>query len=169
MKHKLLLLYSWFVRVLLFFAPDIPFIMRFRGFLYGLGMKRCGRNFQATHTVILNGLDEMSIGENVYIANNCVLISNGEITIGNDVLLAPSVVVSSGNHQFCNGSFRHIPSIKENVCIEPGSWIAANVTIIGGSVVPTQSIIGANSVVTKKWIIFLMHYLVVFQQNTLNN
>ena len=51
MKHRLLLLYSWLVKTVLFFFPDVPLIMRFRGFLYGLGMPSCGSNFQVAHNV----------------------------------------------------------------------------------------------------------------------
>ena len=53
MKHRLLLLYSWLVKTVLFFLPDIPLIMRFRGFLYSLGMPSCGSNFQVAHNVII--------------------------------------------------------------------------------------------------------------------
>lgn len=62
MKHKLLLAYSWFVRTILFFLPDMPLVMRFRGFLYGLGMAKRGKNIQVTHDAILRDLENMSLG-----------------------------------------------------------------------------------------------------------
>ena len=31
LKHKLKQLYCWFIRTTLFFLPDVPMIMRFRG------------------------------------------------------------------------------------------------------------------------------------------
>lgn len=61
MKHKLLLLYSWLVRTLLFFLPDMPLVMRFRGFLYGLGMAKSGKNIQVTHDAILRDLENISM------------------------------------------------------------------------------------------------------------
>ena len=106
MKHKWLLLYAWLVRTLLFFLPDFPLFMRFRGWLYGLAMKKCGRNFQVAHSVILNGLDLLSVGKNVYIANNCNVILNGELRIGDEVMFGPGVLVSTGNHQFDGYSYR---------------------------------------------------------------
>lgn len=121
-----------------------------RGFLYGLGMRKKGCNFQVAHSVILNGLEAIVVGENVYIANNCNFITNGCILIEDNVIFGPSVVISAGNHQYYNGNFRCKASLKEDVYIEMGSWIASNVTITGGSRIPKQSIIGANSVVTKK-------------------
>lgn len=149
MKHKLLLVYSWFVRTILFFLPDIPLFMRFRGWLYGLGMNKCGNNFQVTHSAILNTIDKIVVGNNVYIANFCSIIANGYIEIGDNVLFGPGVVISSGNHKFANGQ-----PIKESdqkdVTIGQNCWIAANCTIVGGSILPEGCVLAANSVLTSK-------------------
>ncbi|MBR4468746.1 MAG: acyltransferase [Bacteroidales bacterium] len=149
MKHKLLLIYSWLIRTLLFFLPDIPFIMRFRGWLYGLGMLHKGKNFQLAHSTILNTIEMISVGENVYIANFCSIIANGNITIGDNTLFGPGVVISSGNHRFEDGLFIK-QSDKKDVAIGKNSWVAANCTIVGGSVLPESSILAANSVLTSK-------------------
>lgn len=149
MKHKVLLVYSWFVRTVLFFLPDFPLFMRFRGWLYGLGMKKCGKNFQVTHSSVLNTIDMIVVGDNVYIANFCSLIANGVIEIGDNVLFGPGVVVSSGNHKYINGQ-----SVKESdqkdVMIGKNSWLAANCIVVGGAKLPESSILAANSVLTSK-------------------
>lgn len=149
MKHKVLLVYSWFVRTVLFFLPDFPLFMRFRGWLYGLGMKKCGKDFQVTHSAVLNTIDMIVVGDNVYIANFCSLIANGVIEIGDNVLFGPGVVVSSGNHKYVNGQ-----SVKESdqkdVMIGKNSWVAANCTVVGGAMLPESSILAANSVLTSK-------------------
>ena len=150
MKHKLLLFYTWFVRTLVFFLPDFPLFMRFRGWLYGLGMKKCGRNFQIAHSAIINGVDFCSLGNNIYIANSCNIILNGELTIGDEVIFGPGVLVSTGNHQFDGNSYRFSESTKEDVSIGKGCWIGGNSTILCGASVPEKSIVGAGSVVTKK-------------------
>lgn len=149
MKHKLILLYAWLVRTLLFFLPDFPLFMRFRGWLYGLAMKECGLNFQVAHSVILNGLDLLSVGKDVYIANSCNVILNGELRIGNEVIFGPGVLVSTGNHQIDGNSYRFSASTKEDVSIGAGCWIGGNSTILSGANVPPKSIVGAGSVVTK--------------------
>jgi acetyltransferase-like isoleucine patch superfamily enzyme len=150
MKNKLLLIYAWFVRTALFPLPDIPLIMRFRGWLYGMGMNKCGRNFQITHSAILNSLECFEIGDNVYIANFCDFIGNGKIIIENNVLFGPNVVISSGNHTYKDNSFRFGKSTKDDVLVKNGSWIAANCVITAGSIVPEKSIVSAGSVFTKK-------------------
>jgi len=149
MKHKLVLLYAWLVRTLLFFLPDMPLLMRFRGFLYGLAMKKCGRNFQVAHSTIINGIDLCSIGKDVYIANGCSLILNGILTIGDEVIFGPGVLLSSGNHQFDGNSFRHSESKIQDVEIGEGSWIGGNSSILGNASIPEKTVIAAGSVVTK--------------------
>ena len=150
MKHKLLLLYTWFIRSLLFFLPDIPVFMRFRGFLYGLAMKHCGNNFQVAHSVIINGVDLCVIGKDVYIANGCNIVLNGTLTIGNEVIFGPGVLLSSGDHQFDGKSFRFSESKRQNVAIGDGCWIGGNSSILGDAHIPASSVIAAGSVVTKK-------------------
>ncbi|MBE6311001.1 MAG: acyltransferase [Bacteroidales bacterium] len=148
MKHKFLLIYSWFVRSMLYFFPDIPFIMRFRGWLYGLGMKKCGNNFQITHSAILNGLENIEIGDNVYIANFVNIICNGQVIMKDDILVGPMVMISSGNHiKDKDGKWRG--ATIDAVLIGSGTWLGSSVCVIGGSIIPKNSIVAANSVVTK--------------------
>ncbi len=146
MKHKLLLIYSWFIRTLFYFFPDIPFFMKIRGFFYGLGMKKCGKNFQVTHSVILNSLENFIVENNIYIANNCNFIATACIVIKDNVIFGPSVVMASGNHSFLDNSFRYGKPIPKKIVIEEGCWIASNTTIVAGSRVPRFSIVGAGSV-----------------------
>lgn len=148
MKHKLLLLYSWFVRVLLFFAPDIPFIMRFRGFLYGLGMKRCGKDFQVSHDVIFNGLEGISVGNNVFINNYNIILGTYGVTIENEVIVGPSCVFSANNHLPKGRSFRYGGRDKRSIYIGEGSWIAANCAVVAGSYIPPFALLSAGCVYT---------------------
>lgn len=119
--------------------------MRVRGYLYGLGMKSCGKDFQVAHNTILNSLELFSIGDHVFVANSCIFIGNGEITIGDEVLFGPNVVISSGNHVFDSKSFRFAQSSKAKVQIGKYSWVGANSTIVAGAILPDSSILAANS------------------------
>lgn len=151
MKNKLALIYSWLVRTLLFFFPDIPFIMKFRGFLYSFAMKRCGKDFQVTHDAILRGLQNFSIGNNVFVGNHSVILGSGKITIEDQVLIAPNCIVICGVHTKMNKSFRYGPIKTGDVFIGKGSWIAANSTITMNSYLPPGSVLGANSYLNKKF------------------
>lgn len=150
MKHKFLLIYSWFVRMILFFFPDIPFIMRFRGFLYSLGMKKCGRNFQVAHNVIINSLEGLTVGDNVYFAMNSVFFTYFHVDIGDDVMFGPGCLLTSGNHTFYNGSYRYGISENKSVNVGSGSWIAAHCVVLPGASLPARSVLAAGAVLTDK-------------------
>lgn len=147
-RHKIVLLYSWFIHLVMFCLPDIPLLMRFRGFFYGIAMKHCGRNVQIAHSVILNTLEMMSMADNVYIANYTQLLANGEISIGENSLIGPNVVISSGNHIMKDGVLLKTSEARD-VKIGRNCWIAANCTIVGGGGgLPNSSILAAGAVWT---------------------
>ena len=153
MKHKIGLLYTWFVRIVLYIFPDIPLIMRLRGFLYSFALAECGRNFQITQNAILRSTDTIYIGNDVYIANNCVILGGGEIHIADEVLIGPNTVVASRNHMIKKNSFRFGESKGGSIRIGKGSWVAANCTLVANSALPDGSLLAANSVLTKKHVI----------------
>ena len=130
--------------------PNIPIFMRFRGWLYSLMMKSCGKNFQVASSAIINSLAGLEVGDNVYIAHNSVILGTS-IKIENNVLIGPNCVVSSSNHTFNNGSFRFAPLKVNKVLLKQGSWVAANCTVVAGAVLPEQSILAAGSVLNKKF------------------
>lgn len=144
MKHKLLLLYSWFIRTLLIWTPDIPFIMRFRGWLYGLGMKSCGKNFQVAHNVNIKCLDGITVGNNCYIGNNNIILGSGIIIIEDEVQIGPNCVIASGNHVLINGSYYNKEGNIGVIKICNGSWVAANCTLAKGAALPSGSVLAAN-------------------------
>ena len=156
MKHKFLLIYSWFIRTVMYFLPDIPVIMRLRGWLYGLGMARCGKNFQVTHNVAINTLGSFSIGDNVRLGIFSRLngSAKGNCVIDDEVIIGQGTMVSCGNHEFNGRNFRdgikgEASEIK-TIRIGRGSWIGANCTVIAGSTIPSHSVVAAQSCVTPK-------------------
>ena len=153
MKHKLLIFYMWFVRSVMYFWPDIPPIMRLRGWLYKPGLKECGRNFQVTHNVVINTLECFHIGNNVRLGIFSRLngTNNGECYIGDDVIIGQGSMISCGNHEFNGYNFRDKkPTRHYTTVIGRGSWIGANCTVTAGSHIPCYSLIAANSCVTHK-------------------
>lgn len=150
-KHKLLLLYSWLVRSMMFFFPDMPLFMRIRGFLYGLGMNRCGRNFQITHNATLRCLENMVLGRDVYFANNVLILATASLTIEDEVMLGPNVVVVNWNHARFRSSYRFKTSAGKPIFIGFGSWVGANAVIVCGGSLPKSSVLGANSVLNRRF------------------
>lgn len=132
----------------MYFLPDVPPIMRLRGFLYSLMMKRCGRDFQVTASAVINSLAGLSVGSHVYIAQFTV-VTGPQISIGNEVMFGPHCVIIGGNHQYSGSSYRFAKSVAEPIVIEDGCWIGAHCTILAGTVLPSESILGAGSVLDK--------------------
>lgn len=149
MKTKISILYSWFIKTITYFLPNHPVFMRLRGFLYSFMMKKCGRDFQVASTVTINSLAGLEVGDNVYIAHNNVIIGT-KIKIDDEVIIGPNCIISSGNHIFDGNSFRYGKGVVKEVIIEKGSWIAGNCSVIGGAVLPKQSILAAGAVLNKK-------------------
>ncbi len=148
MKHKLSLLYTWLVRLLLIWLPDQPVIMRFRGWLYSFMMIDAGRNFQVSANVIIKGLTKLKVGDDVYIAPNCILNCIAQISLESEVMLGFSSVLVSGNHSKIGNSYRFGESISHPIAIRKGAWVAANVTVLAGSVIPEGCVVAAGACVS---------------------
>lgn len=151
MRHKILLIYAWFIRTTLFFFPDIPIIMRFRGWLYSFGMKECGKDFQVTSDSMLKGLENIKVGNNCFIGNKTIIFGSGEVIIKDEVMFAPNSVIISGNHTQINGSYRYGKPNSGKIEIGKGSWVGSNTTVVMNSYLPSGSILGANSFLNKKF------------------
>ncbi|HAO47504.1 MAG TPA: acyltransferase [Ferruginibacter sp.] len=103
--------------------------------------------------VPLTGNNEarLSIGDGCYIGRYCHIYATSKIEIGQKVLMADKVYISDNLHSYENITMPVIDQpIKqtESVIIGDGAWLGENVCIIGASV-GKNSVIGANSVVTR--------------------
>ncbi|WP_026452703.1 acyltransferase [Aequorivita capsosiphonis] len=150
MKHKISIIYSWLIRSLFYFFPNIPIIMRLRGLFYSFLMKECGRNFQVASDVYIGSLSGLIVGDDVYIAPKNVIIAL-DLMIGDNVIIGPNCVISGGNHQFDGSSFRFLKSKAEMVVICKGAWVAGNCTIVAGASLPKFSILAGGAVLTKRF------------------
>ncbi|ELF6473817.1 acyltransferase [Vibrio vulnificus] len=149
LSHKLGLVYTWMVWLITFILPDMPVIMRLRGWLYSLIMKEAGRNFQVSSGARLYSIENLSVGDDVYVATNVVINAGGDIRLNSEVMIGIASVLISGNHTIEQGSYRYGKSSRKAIEVGFGSWIGANCTLVAGAIVPPSTLIGANSVVTK--------------------
>ena len=136
----------------------MPFLMRFRGFLYGIAMEKAGRNLQVSSSVIFKNLENCFFYDNVYLAPNVVVNAIDKVILEDEVMIGFNSVIVSGNHSALNGSFRFGKSVKTPVFVGKGAWVSANCTLTAGAKLPEGSLLAANSVLTKsiseKFVIF---------------
>ena len=146
-------------------------------FTHKLFFKVLGRGAYLVSPFRVDGIGSISIGDKSFfqrgvwlyccgveglsasllVGNGCVFGYNNHITsvreviIGDDVLTANNVYISDNIHEYedITKPVMHQPvRFKKSVLIGAGAWIGENVSIIGASV-GKNSVIGANSVVTK--------------------
>ncbi len=143
--HNFSLLYSHLIFLFTSFLPDTPGIMRLRGFLLSLCIKKCGSNFQVSKTAIIRGLSNIYIGNNVYLAPGVVVLSSKSIVLYDDVMIGVNSVITDGNHTMIRGSYRFGIRVSDEVVIHHGSWISSNCTVLPGAIFPESSVLAANS------------------------
>jgi len=98
--------------------------------------------------------ENISVGKNVVIRPGSRLFADTDtfIIIEDDVLMGHGVHLYTNNHAFSNPD---IPirlqgyGKRENVVLEKGCWLGANVIILPGVIVGRNAVVGAGSVVTK--------------------
>jgi maltose O-acetyltransferase len=142
------LFWSWFVKTTTGWLPDIPIIMRMRGWLYGLWMPVRGRNFQVVGSVTIKGLENLHVGKHIYLSHGTILYCGAEIILEDQVLVGPFVVMVTGTHVKENGSYRFSFQEYEKIEVGFGSWLGSHVTVTAGSKIGKGCVVGANAVVT---------------------
>ncbi len=94
---------------------------------------------------------KLIIGDGTYIGRFSHIYATSKIEIGKKVLMADKVYISDNLHSYENINMPVIDQpVKQAspVLIADGAWLGENVCVIGASV-GKNSIVGANSVVTK--------------------
>ena len=98
------------------------------------------------------------IGNKVIINMNCTFLDNGGINIGDNVMIAPDVRIYTATHSVILSERMPVRSnSKASICdtiacpvtIESGVWIGGGAVILPGVTIGRNSVIGAESVVTK--------------------
>lgn len=92
------------------------------------------------------------IGNRVSIHDFSYIDGFGGISIGDDVSIAHNCTLISSHHTWSDQSLpiRLNPIEKRPISIEDNIWIACDVRILGGSIIRSNIIIGAGSIVGKE-------------------
>jgi len=84
-----------------------------------------------------------------FIGRNCVIAGCEKVLIGENCLIAEMTVIRDQNHKFTDIS---VPISKQEMEVSPitigrNVWLGAKVTVLAGSNIANNTVIGANSVV----------------------
>lgn len=89
----------------------------------------------------------ITFGERVFINQNVMFVDLGGITLEDDVLIGPMSRLITVNH-IQNVHRRRGLSVKP-ILVKQNAWIGANVTVLPGVTIGENSIVAADSTVTK--------------------
>lgn len=88
------------------------------------------------------------VGDHFYANYDCVILDGAKVTIGDRVLFGPKVGLYTSNHLFDARERKIGGCIAKPITIGNRCWLAANVTVLPGVTIGSDTIIGAGSVVT---------------------
>ena len=123
----------------------MPFTEEYDATVAELFGDRMGENSRVMPGLTVVRSQNVRIGKNVVIMNNCLMMGAGGITIDDNALVAANAQLISNNHDLDD----HMIITCKPVHLKRNCWIGAGATILPGVTVGENSVVGANSVVTK--------------------
>ncbi len=92
---------------------------------------------------------DIYIGKKVLVGRCCTIMGHGGVQVGDNTMIGPSTVIVSSNHLACltDKPFQNQGFTRERIEIGDNVWIGANATILPGSTIEPNVVIGAGSVV----------------------
>lgn len=97
------------------------------------------------------GIGDFLVGNNCYINSGCLFYLGNGINIGNNVLVAGNTTFAPTNHEYKNGKTlickQGFKPSKGGIIIEDDVWIGSNCTLLNGTYISEEAVIGAQSLV----------------------
>lgn len=120
---------------------------RLKTWLCRLHGMHIGKNICLCGGTKFYGSSNISIGDNCHIGVGCVFFAtaSAKIQLANDVALAPNVTLHTGSHHIGPYSRRAGVGFSSDITIHSGTWVCMNSTITAGTILPSGSVISANS------------------------
>ena len=91
----------------------------------------------------------ITIGTNFYTNHNCTILDGAKVTFGDHVLIAPNCVFSTAGHPIAPEQKASGLEIALPITVGDNVWFGANVSVLPGVSIGSNTIIGAGSVVNK--------------------
>ena len=91
----------------------------------------------------------ISVGKNFYANHNVTILDAAKVTFGDNVFIAPNCVFSTAGHAIDSEQRNRGLEIALPITVGDSVWIGANVSVLPGVTIGSNTIIGAGSVVNK--------------------
>ena len=105
--------------------------------------------------ILVGSNNEVSIGRNTTVGKTSIILrgsKNTNINIGNDCMLSYNVIIRTEDaHTIYDTQTMELLNKPQSVNIGNHVWIAANTTVLKGSNIPDNCIIGTYSLINKKF------------------
>jgi len=142
-RKPLLWLWEMFDRSPL--GENVELGIRFRRILAKHVFASCGRNFKAFTFVRFSYGYNMHVGDDVVVHRHVLLDDRGGIELGNGASVSDFANVYSHSHDIVDGRIVRTP----RTVIGTGARITYHATILAGTTVAEDSMVGAGSILTK--------------------
>lgn len=116
-------------------------LLRKAGFSIGKGTKIVGPITITT--------TDFSVGENCWIGAGFQVFGNGKVTIGDCCDIAPNVHLHTGGHFIGDSSRRAGEGLINQISVESGCWLCAEVKIVNSVKIESGSIVAPGAVVIR--------------------
>ncbi|WP_411721957.1 putative colanic acid biosynthesis acetyltransferase [Mycetocola sp.] len=106
---------------------------------------RIGRGVNIRHGVRIHWPWKLTVGDHSWVGEQTWILNLEPVTIGADVCISQDVFLCTGSHD------RRSPTFEFDnapITVGDGAWIAARATILRGSSIGSDSIIGATALIT---------------------
>ena len=133
---------AWFAFSFLVFQK-FWFPNRFRATALRLFGAKVGTNVFIRQDVRVMWPWKLHIGDNCWLGEGVRIINIDEVTVAHNVCISQEVVICSGSHDHSKSDF---PYKNAPIQIASGVWVAVRATVLPGTTIGENSVIGANEV-----------------------
>ncbi len=104
-----------------------------------------GRGVNIRHRVRIHWPWKLNVGDNTWIGEDSWILNLEPVTIGSDVCISQGVLLCTGSHDRRSRTFEFD---NAPIVVEDGAWVAVRATVLRGSRIGHDSVVGATALVS---------------------
>uniref|UniRef100_A0A7V1EII9 Colanic acid biosynthesis acetyltransferase WcaF n=1 Tax=candidate division WOR-3 bacterium TaxID=2052148 RepID=A0A7V1EII9_UNCW3 len=133
----------WYLVNSLFFKSSLPYPSKIKVALLRMFGAKVGRGVFFKPCVNIKYPWFLEIGNHSWIGEGVWIDNLTDVKLGNNVCISQGTYLCTGSHNYEKSTF---DLIVKPIIIEDGVWIGAKATILPGSKIKTQAVIGAGAI-----------------------